>query len=83
MCVKAFLSRRIIKKIKLPKEQRLESPNSLFSNKIFLQVVTGVRFLKKNKVIQLQIREGTAMAEGQINEKSLRWIEADLINTTS
>lgn len=40
----------------------------------YLRVVTGVRFVKVNKIIHLQLQEGQLMAGGLINETSIYWI---------
>ncbi|GLG92569.1 Uncharacterized protein GBIM_00223 [Gryllus bimaculatus] len=40
-------------------------------------VVTGLRFVKKNRVIHLQIREGALLPRGAINASSVRWRPVD------
>nr|CAD7587095.1 unnamed protein product [Timema genevievae] len=40
-------------------------------------VVTGLRFIKVNRVIHLQIQEGALMPHGGINMSSLNWRPAD------
>ncbi|XP_063233330.1 uncharacterized protein LOC134537042 isoform X2 [Bacillus rossius redtenbacheri] len=40
-------------------------------------VVTGLRFVKDNRVIHLQIQEGALLPHGEINETSLSWRPVD------
>ena len=47
-----------------------------FSNKI----VVGVRFVKKNGVIHLEIEQATALNEGNIDENSRQWIESPALD---
>merc|ERR1719445_1372561 len=44
------------------------------------KIVTGVRFIKRGKIIYPQIEEATAMAEGGIDETSRAWLEPELIS---
>ncbi|XP_041563006.1 uncharacterized protein LOC108139448 isoform X2 [Drosophila elegans] len=46
------------------------------------RVVTGVRFVKRNRVFHLQIQEGEMLPLGVINESTLEWKPADLYNIT-
>lgn len=41
------------------------------------KVVTGVRFLKKNKIIRMQIREGELTADGRIKKWTNSWMKLD------
>ncbi|XP_044759508.1 uncharacterized protein LOC123317181 isoform X2 [Coccinella septempunctata] len=41
------------------------------------KVVTGLRFVKKNRIIHLQIQQGTLEEFGTINSNSLTWKEVD------
>ncbi|KAL7729777.1 hypothetical protein ACLKA6_014641 [Drosophila palustris] len=41
------------------------------------KVVTGLRFIKKNRVFHLQIQQGTLLSHGVINETSLEWKPLD------
>lgn len=44
-----------------------------FFSQIPNRVVTGLRFVKKNRVIHIQIQEGELQTRGQINATSLNW----------
>lgn len=49
------------------------------------KIVVGVRFVKKNRVVHLEIEQATALSEGNINPSSREWIEAaelDVSNAT-
>lgn len=39
------------------------------------RVVTGLRFRKINRIIHLQVQEGTLMERGLINDTTLKWKE--------
>lgn len=39
-----------------------------------IRVVTGVRFVKHNRFIHLQVQEGKLLSFGKIDQSSLRWI---------
>ncbi|KAH8372544.1 hypothetical protein KR200_006235, partial [Drosophila serrata] len=41
------------------------------------RVVTGLRFLKHNRIFHLQIQEGELLAHGTINETTLQWKPLD------
>jgi len=43
------------------------------------KVVTGVRFVKKNRVIHIQIEEAMALPEGGVDENSRTWVEPPAI----
>lgn len=40
-------------------------------------VITGLRFVKKNRVIHLQIQEGKLLPYGNIDAKTVRWVPVD------
>lgn len=46
---------------------------------IFLprRVVTGIRLQKVNKIIHIQIQEGTLRAQGNIDPESISWKDID------
>ena len=44
------------------------------------QIVTGIRFVKKNGVIHLEIQQAKALREGNIDQDSRVWIEAENID---
>ncbi|KAI9565211.1 hypothetical protein GHT06_008993 [Daphnia sinensis] len=37
------------------------------------RLVTGVRFVKKDRVLHIQIQEGEALPQGSVNETTLQW----------
>ncbi|XP_062123254.1 uncharacterized protein LOC133836679 [Drosophila sulfurigaster albostrigata] len=41
------------------------------------KVVTGVRFVKKNRIIHLQIQQGQLLPRGAINESTVEWKPID------
>ncbi|XP_062124578.1 uncharacterized protein LOC133837734 isoform X2 [Drosophila sulfurigaster albostrigata] len=41
------------------------------------KVVTGVRFVKKNRIFHLQIQQGQLLPRGAINESSVEWVPVD------
>lgn len=41
------------------------------------RVITGLRFLKKNRIFHLQIQEGQLLPRGAINESTLSWKPVD------
>ncbi|XP_060650928.1 uncharacterized protein LOC132787692 [Drosophila nasuta] len=41
------------------------------------KVVTGVRFVKKNRVFHIQIQQGQLLPRGAINESTLEWVPVD------
>ncbi|KAJ8946872.1 hypothetical protein NQ318_006782 [Aromia moschata] len=41
------------------------------------RVVTGLRFVKKNRIIHLQIQEGELMPRGKINTETLHWVPVE------
>lgn len=36
-------------------------------------LVTGVRFVKKNRIVHIQIQEGEALPKGMVNQSTVRW----------
>ncbi|MCL4119485.1 UNVERIFIED_CONTAM: hypothetical protein GTU68_019165, partial [Idotea baltica] len=42
-------------------------------------IVTGIKFTKVKGVIHMQVQQGKAMAQGQVNHETLRWVEVDPI----
>jgi len=44
------------------------------------KIVVGVRFVKKNGVIHLEIEQATALNEGNIDENSRQWIESPALD---
>jgi len=41
---------------------------------LFFRVLTGLRFVKHNRVFHLQVQEGELLPRGAINESSLDWV---------
>ncbi|XP_051862933.1 uncharacterized protein LOC127565966 isoform X2 [Drosophila albomicans] len=41
------------------------------------KVVTGVRFVKKNRIFHLQIQQGQLLPRGAINESTVEWVPID------
>ncbi|XP_057333628.1 uncharacterized protein LOC130672878 isoform X2 [Microplitis mediator] len=48
-----------------------------FSNISSNMVVTGVRFIEKDKVIHIQIQQGELMKEAEIDNSTFEWIEVE------
>lgn len=44
---------------------------------ILFRVITGLRFVKKNRIIHLQIQEAALLPQGNINVTSMRWKPVD------
>lgn len=42
---------------------------------IFLRVVTGIRFVKKDRIIYPQIKEGKLLAGGMIDQSTDNWLD--------
>lgn len=40
----------------------------------FFSVVTGLRFVKKNRIIHLQIQEGKLLPKGKIDVDTVHWV---------
>ena len=47
------------------------------------KVVTGVRFVKKNRVIHLEIEQATALPEGNIDQDTRIWIDAPMLDVNN
>ncbi|KAF5282500.1 hypothetical protein FQR65_LT14270 [Abscondita terminalis] len=41
------------------------------------RVVTGLRFVKKNRIIHLQIQEGKLLPQGKIDPTTVRWVQPE------
>ena len=39
------------------------------------KIITGVKFVKKNRIIQIEIEQSETMPEGIINDTNRTWIE--------
>ncbi|CAL4125405.1 unnamed protein product [Meganyctiphanes norvegica] len=46
-------------------------------------VITGIRIIKRNQVIHLQIQQGQALPQGQVNTTTLEWQQVEQINVHS
>ncbi|KAK3867338.1 hypothetical protein Pcinc_027195, partial [Petrolisthes cinctipes] len=46
-------------------------------------IVTGLKFTKQRRVIHLQIQEGQALPQGQVNTTSLHWVPVEPISIIS
>ena len=44
------------------------------------KIVVGVRFVKKNGVIHLEIEQATALKEGNIDENSRNWVQTQTLD---
>ncbi|KAL1497449.1 hypothetical protein ABEB36_008421 [Hypothenemus hampei] len=40
-------------------------------------VVTGIRFIKKNRILHLQIQEGKLLSHGYIDQSTVHWVDVD------
>lgn len=49
--------------------------NIKFNSWLDLQVVTGVKFTKRRQVIHMQIQQGQALPQGQINSSTIQWVD--------
>ena len=47
------------------------------------QLVTGVRFVKQNRVVHIQIQQGSALPRGAVNASTLQWKTVDPIQIPS
>ncbi|XP_043641072.1 uncharacterized protein LOC122611804 [Drosophila teissieri] len=45
------------------------------------RIVTGLRFVKKNRIFHLQVQEGELLPRGAINETTLQWKPVDSYST--
>ena len=41
----------------------------------FNKIITGVKFVKKNRIIQIEIEQSESLPEGIINDTNRTWIE--------
>lgn len=48
---------------------------------VFFRVVTGLRFVKNNQIIHLQIQEGELLPYGKIDESTVRWVPVNNYKT--
>lgn len=46
-------------------------------------IVTGVKFTKQRRVMHLQIQEGQALPQGQVNTSTLHWVSVEPISIIS
>ena len=46
------------------------------------RVVTGLRFVKKNRIIHVQIQEGKLLPMGLIDKDSVQWVAVDDMRVT-
>ncbi|KAH8414624.1 hypothetical protein KR215_010674 [Drosophila sulfurigaster] len=60
-----------------PKSDRYFSLRKTRSDVRANKVVTGVRFVKKNRVFHIQIQQGQLLPRGAINESTLEWVPVD------
>ena len=44
------------------------------------KILTGVRFVKKNRIIQIEIEQSSPLPEGVINETDRTWIENEALS---
>lgn len=51
----------------------------ILDSRLDLQVVTGVKFTKQKQVIHIQIQQGQALPQGQINSTTIQWVETEPI----
>lgn len=56
-----------------------ESVSDVMDNK----VVTGMRFVKKNRIIHLIVQQGRLQPRGQIDNATLEWVQAEEYNVLS
>ncbi|ERL85944.1 hypothetical protein D910_03359, partial [Dendroctonus ponderosae] len=60
-----------------PKSDRYISLRPVLSNIARNRVVTGLRFIKRNRVIHFQIQEGQLRPYGYIDNNTIRWVPVD------
>lgn len=56
-----------------PHSDRYVSLQSALAASASNRLVTGVRFVKKDRVLHIQIQEGEALPQGSVNETTLQW----------
>jgi len=66
-----------------PKSDRYWSFMPQESNLDQNKIVVGIRFVKRHRVIHLEIQQATALAEGNIDVDSKEWIEAQNLNVNN
>lgn len=49
---------------------------------IYFRIVTGLKFVKVNRVIHIQIKEGELLPRGGLNMSSIRWKSVENYSTT-
>ncbi|KAG7154049.1 hypothetical protein Hamer_G020378 [Homarus americanus] len=47
------------------------------------KVVTGIQFIKQRRVIHLQVRQGQALPQGQVNSSTVEWVDVEPISIIS
>jgi hypothetical protein len=58
-----------------PKRQQVRpTSQTRHASDVSLRVVTGVRFVKRNRIVHLQVQEGRLLPEGQIDVTTIRWL---------
>ncbi|XP_060645335.1 uncharacterized protein LOC132784006 [Drosophila nasuta] len=60
-----------------PRSDRYFNLRPVISDEWDNKVVTGVRFVKKNRIIHLQIQQGQLLPRGAINESTVEWKPID------
>lgn len=60
-----------------PQSDRYFNMRPTVTNLTENKVVTGLRFVKKNRIIHLQVQEGKLLPRGTIDPNSLHWIPVD------
>lgn len=66
-----------------PKSDRYINMRESVSDVMNNKVVTGVRFMKKNRIIFLIVQEGKLLPGGQIDNSTLQWVEPEAYNILS
>ncbi|KAH8302664.1 hypothetical protein KR044_009324 [Drosophila immigrans] len=60
-----------------PKSDRYFSLRKTYADVGANRVVTGVRFVKKNRIFHIQIQQGQLLPRGAINASTLEWVPVD------
>ncbi|KAH8312114.1 hypothetical protein KR044_009453 [Drosophila immigrans] len=60
-----------------PKSDRFFNLRDTLSDVRANKVVTGVRFVKKNRIFHIQIQQGQLLPRGAINESTVEWVPID------
>ncbi|XP_055526442.1 uncharacterized protein LOC129719078 isoform X2 [Wyeomyia smithii] len=66
-----------------PRSDRYINMRQSVSDVMNNKVVTGLRFVKKNRIVHLIVQQGTLLPRGQIDNTTLEWLEADSYNMLS